>query len=136
MYRSHKAGASPLILAFAMMAALLLAVTGCGGNSPGSASAEMVDKLSTRSFGEAYDSFATQSQMRAELTREQFIAQFEAALPPGSEIVDFSVTEEKTDGDRATVTWKATVKVPNAEDQPLDDQFELIREDGVWKVDK
>jgi hypothetical protein len=118
-----------LVVFLAVMAA------GCGGNTPSSAANDMVQMLSDRQFGQAYDSFSSASPVR-EIQKEDFIAQMEASLPEGTTITEFSVTEEKIDGDKATVNWKAKVKMPDAEEQILDDSFSAVKEDGTWKIEQ
>lgn len=135
MNRSWKAGvfvpASIILLAIMLLAA----IPGCGGNTPSSAASDMVQMLSARQFGEAYDSFSTTSPVR-EVKREDFIAQMEASLPAGTSITEFSVTEEKVEDSKATVTWSAKVNMPNVPEQPLDDSFSLVKEYGTWKVEQ
>jgi len=124
------------LLAMVLLIALLAVMaTGCGGDTPSSAARDMVQMLSDRQFGEAYDSFSSASPVR-EIQREDFIAQMEASLPAGTTISEFSVTEEKIDGDKATVSWKAKVKLPDTEEQDLDDNFSVVREDGTWKIEQ
>jgi hypothetical protein len=136
MIRSERVKTAAAAMAALLAAMTLLAVllAGCGCNTPSSATTDMIQKLSDRQFGEAYDSFASNSEMRQKVTRDQFIAQFEAALPDGSKIEEVSITEETVDGDKATVKWQATVKLPGGEEQKLDDSFELVNENGTWKV--
>lgn len=136
MNRSCKAGHLALAFSMILLAAVLMpAAAGCGGNTPSSAASDMVQMLSDRQFGEAYDAFSSASPIR-EIKREDFISQMEASLPEGTTITEFAVTEEKIDGDKATVSWKAKVNIPNAEEQPLDDSFSAVREDGTWKIEQ
>ena len=115
MNRFWKVRGIALALSMILLAVMLAAaVSGCGGNTPSSAAGDMVQMLSDRQFGEAYDSFSSASPVR-EIKREDFISQMEASLPEGTTITEFSVTEEKIDGDKATVTWKAKVKMPNVD---------------------
>jgi len=136
MNKFWKARATALALSMMLLAAILVvAVPGCGGNTPSSAARDMVRMLSDRQFGEAYDSFSSASPVR-EIKREDFISQMEASLPEGTTITEFSVTEEKIDGDKATVAWKAKVNMPNVDEQPLDDSFSVVKEDGTWKIEQ
>lgn len=136
MNRFHRAGRTALVLSMILLAAILMsAAYGCGGNTPSSAARDMVQMLSDRQFGEAYDSFSSVSPVR-EIAREDFIAQMESSLPEGTTITEFSVTEEKIDGDKATVNWQAKVNMPNEEEQPLDDSFSAVKEDGTWKIEQ
>lgn len=136
MNRFYKARHLALVLTTIFLAVILMsAVYGCGGNTPSSAARDMVQMLSDRQFGEAYDSFSSVSPVR-EIKREDFISQMEASLPDGTTITEFSVTEEKIDGDKATINWKAKVNIPNAEEQPLDDSFSAVKEDGTWKIEQ
>ena len=95
---------------------------------------DMLTLLSNRDFSGAYDSFASSSQIRANVSKEEFVSEMGASLPEGSSMADISVSDEKIDGDNATVSWSATVKTPNSQDQPLNDSFQLTKEDDVWKV--
>ena len=122
-----------VILAAAMMALL---ASGCGGNTPSYASQDMLTMLANRDFGGAYDAFASSSQIRAQVSRDEFITQMGTSLPEGSTLTDVNISDEKIDGDKATVSWSATVKMPNAEDQSLNDSFQLVKEDDVWKVEQ
>jgi len=119
-----------------MVAVLALTAVGCGGNSPGSVAGDMVQLLSERKFGDAYDSFSSSSPVRAQVSRDDFVTQMSASLPEGTTITDFSVTEEKIEDDKGTISWKATVRMPNADDQTLDDKFQMVKEDDNWKVDQ
>ena len=125
-----------LALSMMLLATVLAgAAPGCGGNTPSSASRDMVQMLSDRQFGETYDSFSPSSPVR-EIKREEFVSQMEASLPEGATITGFSVTEETIDGDKATVKWKARVIVPDEDEQPLDDSFSAVRENGIWKIEQ
>jgi hypothetical protein len=119
-----------------MVAVLALTAVGCGGNSPGSAAGDMVQLLSERKFSDAYDSFSSNSPVHAQVSRDDFVTQMSASLPEGTTITDFSVTEEKIEDDKGTVSWKATVRMPNTDEQTLDDKFQMVKEDGNWKVDQ
>lgn len=119
-----------------MVAVLALTAVGCGGNSPGSAAGDMVQLLSERKFSDAYDSFSSNSPVHAQVSRDDFVTQMSASLPEGTTITDFSVTEEKIEDDKGTVSWKATVRMPNMDEQTLDDKFQMVKEDGNWKVDQ
>lgn len=131
-----KTRTAALSLAIILLAAMLaVAAPGCGGNTPSSASREMVQMLSDRQFGEAYDSFSSSSPVR-EIKREEFISQMEATLPEDATINEFSVMEEIIDGDKATVNWKAKVNAPDEDEQPLDDSFSVVRESGIWKIEQ
>ena len=127
--------AMAVTLMMTVMALTALVASGCGGNTPGSASNEMVQRLSDRKFDEAYDSLSASSPIR-QVKREDFIAQMSASLPEGTTITEFSITEEKTEGDKSTVSWKAKVNIPGHNDQTLDDKFDLVNEDGTWKVEQ
>ncbi|MHB1325287.1 MAG: NTF2-like N-terminal transpeptidase domain-containing protein [Thermoleophilia bacterium] len=119
-----------------LVAVLALTAVGCGGNSPGSAAGDMVQLLSERRFGDAYDSFSSNSPVRAQVSRDDFVTQMSASLPEGTAITDFSVTEENIEADKGTISWKATVRMPNADDQTLDDKFQMVKEEDNWKVDQ
>ena len=121
-------------MAVFLVALLALAAAGCGGNSPSSATTDMLTLLGNRDFSGAYDAFASSSQIRANVSKEEFVSEMGASLPEGSSLSDIRITDEKIDGDTATVSWSATVKAPNVPDQQLNDSFQLTKEDGVWKV--
>ncbi|MDO8736375.1 MAG: NTF2-like N-terminal transpeptidase domain-containing protein [Thermoleophilia bacterium] len=136
MNKFWKPRATALAISIILLVALLaVAAAGCGGNTPSSAARDMVQMLSDRQFGEAYDSFSSASPVR-EIQREDFISQMEASLPDGTTISEFSVTEEKIDGDKATVAWKAKVKMPNEDEQDLDDSFSAVKEDDTWMIEQ
>ncbi|MEK6536321.1 MAG: DUF4878 domain-containing protein [Actinomycetota bacterium] len=119
-----------------MVAVLALTAAGCGGNSPGSAAGDMVQLLSERKFSDAYDSFSSNSPVHAQVSRDDCVTQMSASLPEGTTITDFSVTEEKIEDDKGTVSWKATVRMPNVDGQTFNDKFQMVKEDGNWKVDQ
>lgn len=50
------------------------------------------------------------------------------------EVSDFELLEEEIDGDTATVTFQAEMKL-GGQSMPDQDTLSLIREDGSWKVD-
>jgi hypothetical protein len=127
------------IIVLAMTTALLLGIlalvtSGCGGNSPSSASTDMMQLITDHKFGDAYDSFSSTSSVRAEVNRDDFVSQMGATFTESITVSDFTVTEEKIDGDTATVSWTAKIKMPDGQEQPLNDKFQLVKEDGTWKV--
>ncbi len=137
MKKSRTTGVMAIVVAFmAAVAILALVVAGCGGNTPTSASQEMIEKLSSRDFGGAYDSFSSSSPVRAQIDRDTFISKMQTSLPDGTTITEFNASNEQIDGDKATVSWSAKVKMPNVDEQPLDDKFTLVKEDDTWKIDQ
>ncbi|MHB9054071.1 MAG: Rv0361 family membrane protein [Thermoleophilia bacterium] len=134
--RTIRAGATAVAVILTM-AALALLAAGCGGsNTPTSATQDMLTLLANRDFGGAYDAFANSSQIRSQVSRDDFIKQMGASLPEGTTLSDINVTNEQIDGDKATVSWTATVKSTSAQDQPLTDSFAVVKEDDSWKVDQ
>ena len=138
MNQTQRIRAFPPITAIIMLMVAVLALTaaGCGGNSPGSAAGDMVQLLSERKFSDAYDSFSSNSPVHAQVSRDDCVTQMSASLPEGTTITDFSVTEEKIEDDKGTVSWKATVRMPNVDGQTFNDKFQMVKEDGNWKVDQ
>jgi len=117
-----------------MVAVLPLLASGCGGNTPTSAATDMMQLITDHKYGEVYDSFSSDSPVRAQINRDDFVAQMESSFPAATTISEFTVTEEKIDGDKATVNWTAKISTPDGQEEPLNDKFELVLEDGTWKV--
>ena len=137
MLHSKAIRAALAALAIIITAGAMLLASGCGsGKTPSAATQDMLNLLADRDFGGAYDAFASSSQIRAQVSRDDFIKQMGISLPDGTTLTDINVTDEKIDGDKATVSWTATVKSTNAQDQPLTDSFALVKEDDAWKVDQ
>jgi hypothetical protein len=51
-----------------------------------------------------------------------------------AKIVSFEITEEKIEGDKATVKYKGVAEI-NGEQEEDEDTVSLVKEDGDWKID-
>jgi len=113
---------------------LALAAAGCGGNTPTQGANDMMQLIINRDYGAAYDAFSSASPVKHELNRDDFISQMQASFPEVATLGDFNVTDEQIDGDSATVSWTAKITLPDGQEQPLNDKFQMVKEDGTWKV--
>lgn len=124
--------------ALTLMAVLLaLLAAGCGGPSPTNVAEDFARQMNDRKFGEIYDLLANQSPVRKEISRDDFVAQYESIYPAGFRLNDFKVTEEKIEDDKkAMVLWTAIAVVPGREDEPTSRTFSMVTEDGNWKIEQ
>lgn len=118
--------------AAALVLVIMLFATGCG-KSPSSTASEFTKAINERNFGAAYDMLASNSPVRA-IAREDFIKNAEASMPQGSVLENFQVTEEKIEGDTATVKWSALQKVPGQTDEPINSSWTMVKENEEWKI--
>lgn len=127
------------VAGLALMAALLVFVAaGCSsGPSPTNVAEDFARQMNERKFGEIYDLLAVQSPIRKEISRDDFVAQYESIYPEGFRLADFKVTEERVEGDnKAVVLWTANAIVPGREAEPTNRTFSMVMEDGAWKIDQ
>lgn len=122
-----------LLAALTVLASALMA--GCGDETaaPGETVKEMFAAYNARDFGKVYDMSSTALQQQAG-DREKAIAQMEAGWPPGTEITELEIIEEKVEGDSATVTWSGWIKTPELPDEPAEATVDLVKEDGEWRL--
>ncbi|MFA5808958.1 MAG: NTF2-like N-terminal transpeptidase domain-containing protein [Thermoleophilia bacterium] len=127
------------LAALTLMAALLaLLAGGCGGGpSPTNVAEDFARQMNDRKFGEIYDLLSIQSPIRKEISRDDFVGQYESIYPEGFRLADFKITEERIEGDsKAMVLWTATAVVPGRADEPTNRTFSMVSEDGSWKIEQ
>lgn len=127
------------LLTVLAIAALLLAAAlaaGCGGgDSPSSVVDDYIGALNERDFDKIYD--LTSSSYQESQPKDEFVSGLEAVWIEGSSLEEYEIIEEKVDGDKATVTFKATVLLPGAPEdssEMSESSVELVKEDGGWKL--
>lgn len=125
-----------LVALTVVTAFLALFAGGCGGPGPSNVAEDFARRMNDRQFGEIYDQLSSQSPIRKEITRDDFVSQYESIYPAGFRLDDFKVTEEKIDNDKATVLWTATAVVPGRDDEPTLRTFSMVLEDGIWKIEQ
>ena len=125
------------VLAISLLLAAL-ATGGCGeSQSPTSAAESFAQQMNNRQFGELYDSLSSKSPIRKEISREDFVKQYESIYPEGFRLDDFKVTEERIESEeKAMVLWTATAVVPGRVDEPTSTTFSMVKEDGLWKIEQ
>lgn len=123
-----------LLVVLSLVAAMVLALSACGGDSPGDTVKEYFDNISSGDFGAVYDLLSKDSPVRQQYSRDEFTEMAREEFPQGATISDYSVLEEKIDGDRATVKFRATLKAPNEPEDTDEDTISLVKEDGKWKL--
>lgn len=123
-----------LLVVLSLVAALALTVTACGGDSPGDTVKKYFDNISSGDFGAVYDLLSKDSPARKQYSRDEFVEMAKEEFPQGATISNYSVLEEKIDGDRATVKFRATLKAPDAPEDTDEDTISLVKEDGKWKL--
>jgi hypothetical protein len=124
-------------LAAALLLVLLLGafVSACGGPSPSDTVIGVIEAYNRFDFNAVYDA-SSQKLKQASGGRKKAVDQLAISFPPGAQIVDYAITSEETDGDRATVTWTGTLRAPDLPDQEIDTKVNLVKEDGQWKMDQ
>lgn len=130
----RKRGWLQLLAVLVLGAFMALFAAGCGGGGPGDTVEKFFENMADRNFAEVYDMVSRDSPAR-KVSREEFIKTMEeAGIPEGASMSDYEVLEERIDGDRATVRFKATLKAPNEPDDTDEGTVELVNEDGEWKI--
>lgn len=125
-----------LLIAMLVLAVLMsYPMTGCGdSDSPADVVDQSFKAYNDRDFNKVYDLSSSNLQNVSE-SREKVTELMEASWPPGAKIVNFEITEEKIDGDHAVVTWRGTLTLSDNPDQQAGATVNLVKEDGVWKID-
>lgn len=131
----RKKGWLQLLAVLALAAFMALFAAGCGDDSPGDVVKEALEKTSDRDFGDVYDLFSRDSSLRKQ-SKDEYVADAEKDMPEEASIEDIEILEEKIDGDKATVKFKATFKTPGEPDDTDENTAKLVKEDGEWKIVK
>lgn len=118
----------------ALTAAVLIAVTGCGGGGSSASPKEVAEQYMRASVNldvdAAYDLLSEAD--RQNLTKEQM--EEEAAMMESLDF-DYQIGEETVSGDTATVevTLVVTDK-ESGETQEITEELNLVKENGAWKI--
>lgn len=120
-----------------MMMATVCAVTlcclvGCGGNSP---KAVVEDYFETMQAGKLDEAYVNKHFSKASLAFLRETQQLKSGIKRtnrmGTEIKSFSVKGVEMDGDRAA---KVTVVGKKRSGEEREDTVDVVKEDGVWKL--
>ena len=124
------------ILAMVGAGLLLLAAwlaAGCGSQEPGATAQQFAGALNNRDFGAAYDLLSGDSPLRG-VSRDDFIRNAESSFPQNGAVDSFQVTSEDIKDDSATVNWSAVEKIPGQPDRPVSSSWQMVKENGHWKI--
>ena len=121
------------ILALTGLLLLGALLAGCGSQGPGAAAEQFAAALNSRDFGAAYDLLSGDSPLRG-VSRDDFIRNAENSFPRNAAVDSFQVTSEDVRDDTATVNWSAVEKIPGQPGRPVNSSWQMVRENGNWKI--
>lgn len=100
---------------------------------PAAAVTQLIEDLNKHNWGAVYDQIELPSQLKSLVTRDMF-QQAMALFGSNLKIESYEITGSKIDGDKATVSVKATTSVGGKQHSSSGD-VNLVRVNGVWKLD-
>lgn len=126
-------GITKVTVLAAVLAALLMAVFGCGGSSAGAAMEDFLKAAQNKDCEKMVDmmDLSAITQMQS-VSRDQLVESCKSESASG-EILSYKILEEKVEGDKAEVKVEVTTKSEGQEDTESD-SFTLNKKDGAWKI--
>lgn len=123
------------VLLVAVLAALLMAVAGCGSSGPTAAVEDFMKATQDKNCQKMIDAMDFKAAEEAGIPnlKDELVKACEEEKDSGGELVSYKILEETINGDSATVKVEATTK-NNDQEKTESTTLNLVQRDGKWLI--